>query len=116
MDFGRNTQTKYLNGSPVDNFINNRSIKSLYEFTEHIYQVKMIKKFLFYPPARQIYKVAFALQFSSPLSAIQTDMSWLKRILIVFTWQLVRKNLTKSVDQKGHYFDTRWCKAIAVII
>ena len=54
--------------------------------------------------------------FSNPLSAIQTNMSWLKWILTVFAWHVVRKNLTNSVDQKRIHCGTGWCKAIAVII
>ena len=43
MDRSRHTNTKYVKGSQVDKFINNRFFKTMNELPEQIYEVQMSK-------------------------------------------------------------------------
>ena len=106
-------------------FFNNRFFKSHNELKDQIFEVGMSKTSIEHKEPIFLGSLSSCtpkLQccnlntFSIPLSAIQTNMSWLKWILTVFAWHVVRKNLTNSVDQKCIHWGTGWCKAIAVII
>ena len=115
MDRSRHTTTKYAKGPQVDKFINNRFFKTLNELPEKIYEVEMSKTridhkepiivgFLFCSTLNlQCYNSS---TISSPLSATKISTNSLNWIPTVCTWHLVKKNLTKSFDQKRNHCGT----------
>ena len=75
-DYNRHTNTKYVKGSHVDKFVNNRFLRSLNELPEYIYSVEMSNTFLFYHPARERCKKQAA--FEKRLPGLLTKNFWLR--------------------------------------
>ena len=84
MDRSRHMTTKYLKGSHVDKFINNRFFKSLNELKDQIFEVEMSKTRIEHNEPITVgffillnAKITmFQLKtFSYPLGAIQINMS-----------------------------------------
>ena len=106
----RHTNTKYVKGSQLDNFIYNRFFKTIIELPEEIYEVEMSKSGIDHK--EPIIIEFFILQYAkltmlqlkyklfSPFCEKKRKTS-LKCILIVSTSPFVRKKLTKSFDRNA---------------
>ena len=128
MDRSRHTNTKYVKGSQVNKFINNRFFKTMNELPEQIYEVEMSKSRIdhkepiivgfFILQYAKLTMLQLKYNFFSPFcdkNKYEVKTSKLKWIPTVSTWPLMRKKLMKSFNQKCDQCGTGCDGATAMI-